>query len=99
MSRSRLLPYLLIAPSVVFLVLLFVIPLVQTIGLAFTGRDGALLENFRRLAGDINFGLSIRNTFLLVLTVIPLQIAFALAMAMMLQKLERGRDIALWIWT
>ncbi len=36
MTNSRLLPYLLIAPSVVFLGLLFVVPLVQTIVLAFT---------------------------------------------------------------
>lgn len=99
MTRSRLLPYALIAPSTIFLILLFVVPLVQTIGLAFTGREGASLDNFRRMVGDINFGLSIRNTFLLVLAVIPLQIAFALMMAMMLQKLERGRDLVLWIWT
>ncbi|WP_342360733.1 sugar ABC transporter permease [Terrarubrum flagellatum] len=99
MTRSRLLPYALIAPSTIFLLLLFVLPLAQTIGLAFTGNDGASLENFRKMVGDINFGVSIRNTFLLVLAVIPLQIAFALAMAMMLQKLTSGRDIVLWIWT
>lgn len=99
MARSRILPYALIAPSAAFLLLLFVVPLVQTIGLAFTARDGASLDNFRRMVGDINFTLSIRNTFLLVLTVIPLQIAFALLMATMLQKLERGRDLVLWIWT
>ncbi len=40
-----------------------------------------------------------RNTFLLVAVVIPLQIGLALAMAVMLQKLEKGRDLVLWIWT
>jgi multiple sugar transport system permease protein len=99
MTNSRLLPYLLVAPSVVFLGLLFVFPLVQTIILAFTDQGGASLNHFRKMAGDLNFGLSMRNTFLLVAVVIPLQIGLALAMAVMLQKLEKGRDLVLWIWT
>ena len=97
MSRSRLLPYLLIGPATVFLLALFVVPLVQTIALAFTHDGTASLVNFAKMAGDLNFGLSIRNTFLLVLTVIPLQLCLALAMAMMVQKLEKGRDLVLWI--
>jgi multiple sugar transport system permease protein len=99
MTNSRLLPYALIAPSVLFLVLLFIFPLVQTIALAFTEQGGASLGNFRKMMGDLNFGLSMRNTFLLVAIVIPLQIALALAMAVMLQKLEKGRDLVLWVWT
>ncbi len=99
MTNSRLLPYLLIAPSVIFLMLLFIFPLVQTIALAFTDQGGASLGNFRKMAGDINFGISMRNTFLLVAIVIPLQIGLALGMAVMLQKLEKGRDLVLWIWT
>jgi multiple sugar transport system permease protein len=99
MTNSRLLPYLLIAPSVVFLLLLFIFPLVQTIGLAFTDQGGASLGHFRKMVGDINFGVSMRNTFLLVAVVIPLQIGLALGMAVMLQKMEKGRDLVLWVWT
>jgi multiple sugar transport system permease protein len=36
---------------------------------------------------------------MLVIAVIPLQVALALAMGMMLQKLTRGRDLVLWVWT
>ncbi|MGL4495964.1 MAG: carbohydrate ABC transporter permease, partial [Beijerinckiaceae bacterium] len=97
MTRARLLPYLLIAPATVFLLALFVVPLVQTIALAFTDNGVASLTNFRKMVDDLNFGLSIRNTFLLVLAVIPLQLCLALIMAMMVQKLEKGRDIVLWI--
>ncbi len=32
-----------------------------------------------------------------MLAVIPLQLCLALVMAMMVQKLEKGRDIVLWI--
>jgi len=97
MTSRRLMPYLLIAPATVFLVLLFVVPLVQTIALAFTDNGAVSLTNFRKMAGDLNFGLSIGNTFLLVLAVIPLQLCLALMMAMMVQKLEKGRDLVLWI--
>jgi multiple sugar transport system permease protein len=96
---TRALPYALIAPSVLFLAVLFVVPLVQAVGLSFTA-DGVLsLDNYRRMATDINFTVALRNTFLLVLTVVPLQVALALGMAVMLAKLPRGRDLVLWIWT
>ncbi|MFY8040926.1 MAG: carbohydrate ABC transporter permease [Bosea sp. (in: a-proteobacteria)] len=97
MTRTRVLPYLLIGPATVFLVLLFVVPLVQTIALAFTDNGAASLTNFRKMVGDLNFGLSVHNTFLLVLAVIPLQLCLALTMAMMVQKLDKGRDLVLWI--
>jgi multiple sugar transport system permease protein len=97
MYRSRALPYLLIAPATIFLILLFVVPLVQTIALAFTDGGQTSLNNFRKMVGDLNFGLSIRNTFLLVAAVIPLQLCLALIMAMTVSKLEKGRDIVLWI--
>lgn len=98
MTNKRLLPYLLIAPATIFLVLLFVVPLVQTIALAFMDQGEMSLTNFRKMAGDLNFTLSIRNTFMLVLLVIPLQLIMALIMAMMIQKMEKGRDVVLWIW-
>jgi multiple sugar transport system permease protein len=97
MTRARLLPYLLIAPATIFLLMLFVVPLMQTIALAFTDNGAASLTNFRKMFGDLNFGLSMKNTFLLVLAVIPLQLSLALIMAMMVQKMEKGRDLVLWI--
>jgi multiple sugar transport system permease protein len=97
--RSALLPYLLIAPSVLFLLVFFLVPFVQTIGLAFTVDGAASAGNFRRMADDINFWPAVRNTFGLVVVVVPLQVALALAMAVMIQKMGRGRDLVMWIWT
>ena len=49
-------PTLLIAPSTIFLVVLFVVPLVQTMALAFQS-DGAWgFGNFARMSDDLNFG-------------------------------------------
>ena len=40
-----------------------------------------------------------RNTFLLTLVAVPIQLALALLMATMVQKLGRARDLVLWVWT
>jgi multiple sugar transport system permease protein len=51
------------------------------------------------MISDLNFATAVRNTFLLVITVVPIQVALALMMGTMLQKMVRGRDLVLWIWT
>jgi multiple sugar transport system permease protein len=98
MSGQRL-PYLLIAPAVIFLAAFFLLPLAQTIALSFEAGSGIGLDNYTRMIGDLNFTTAIRNTFLLVITVVPIQVALALMMGTMLQKMTRGRDLVLWIWT
>jgi multiple sugar transport system permease protein len=99
MTRTTWLPYALIAPAVVFLTLLFLLPLGQTILLSFQDGAGQSLANYRRMVADLNFGAAISNTFILVAFVVPLQLAMALWMATMIQKMDRGRDLVLWIWT
>lgn len=97
--NARVIPYLLIAPSLAFLALLFFVPLVQTVALAFQTDGIWSTENFTRMTGDLNFTDAVVNTFELVIIVVPLQLLLALAMAMMLQHLRGGRDIVLWIWS
>jgi ABC-type sugar transport system permease subunit len=46
-------------------------------------------------ANDLNFTDAVLNTFSIVLVVVPLQLAIALGMAMMLRHIRRGRDIVL----
>jgi multiple sugar transport system permease protein len=99
MPTSRWLPYLLIAPASVFLAAFFAVPLVQTIVLSFDGGTAGLWGNYQRMLGDLNFNASLRNTFMLVLTVVPLQMMLAIGMGLMLQKMQKGRDVVLWIWT
>src|ERR1700761_3884716 len=99
MQTTRHIPYLLIAPSVVFLALLIGWPLVQTVALAFWSDGAWSIGNFRRIADDLNFNDAIINTFKVVVVVVPLQLAVALGMAMMLRHIRFGRDIVLWIWS
>src|SRR5438445_5912394 len=97
--NARITPYLLIAPSLGFLTVLFFLPLVQTITLAFQADSNWSTANFARMAGDLNFADAVVNTFEIVVIVVPLQLLLALAMAMMLQHVRGGRDIVLWIWS
>src|SRR5215469_16122612 len=99
MRGSPLRPYLLIAPSADFLLPLCGVPLVQTVALAFTRPDGAGLGNVTRMLNDLDFSDAVRNTFELVICVVPLQLAAALGMSMMLRHMRWGRDFVLWIWT
>src|SRR5215471_6342020 len=99
MRSSALRPYLLIAPSLVFLLLLFVVPLVQTVALAFDTPSGRGTGNFAQMLADLDFGDAVRNSFMLVLCVVPLQLAAALGMSTMLRHVRWGRDLVLWIWT
>lgn len=92
-------PYALIAPCVIFLALLFLLPLVQTIWLAISEGGMPSLANLQTMAGDLNFRSAIRNTFLLTLAVVPIQIMIALAMGSMVAKVGAGRETILWIWT
>jgi multiple sugar transport system permease protein len=97
--RARYIPYLLIAPSLGFLTVLFFVPLAQTIALAFQADGIWSTENFARMAADLNFIDAVVNTFEIVIIVVPLQLLLALAMAIMLQHVRGGRDIVLWIWS
>lgn len=100
MTRERTLPYLLLLPSVAFLLLFFVWPLVEAVLVAFTDRSGAwTAANFRMMADDLAFPDALRNTLLLVVIVVPLQLALALALAQLLARLDKGRDLYLYVWT
>jgi multiple sugar transport system permease protein len=99
MRRSAAIPYLLIAPATVFLGVLFVVPLVQTAALAFRADGAFSFGNFSTMAGDINFNDAIVNTFEVILLAVPLQLALAIGMAMMLRHVRVGRDLVLWIWS
>jgi len=97
---GRLLPYTLLLPSIVFLAVLIVIPMAQALLLSFaTDSGGFTLENFRRMVADVSFSDAWRNTFLLLLLIVPLQVALALAMALLVNSRFRGHRWFFLIYT
>ena len=100
MNDSGRTPYVLIAPSVVFLLVLFIWPLAETALMALRTPEGAWTGQYiAKMTSDLNFGVALKNTLILVAIVVPLQMVVALAMAMMLQNIGRGRMALLYIWT
>ncbi|PPB80864.1 multiple sugar transport system permease protein [Albidovulum inexpectatum] len=97
--NARLLPYILILPVTLFLCLFFLYPFVLVAAQAFTTGDGFSLENFREVVGYWKFPISLKNTLLLAAAVVPVQLALALLMATMVNRMRRGRDLVLYIWT
>lgn len=97
--NPRLLPYLLILPVTLFLCAFFLYPFVLVSQQAFTQGAGFTLDNFRDVFGHWKFPISFRNTLLLAAAVVPVQLALALLMATMVNRMQRGRDLVLYIWT
>jgi len=97
---NRYLPYLLIAPAVVFLCAFFLYPFSLVAWQAFATEEGVLTgEYFREMVGYWKFETTLTNTLLLALAVVPVQLALSLLMASMVAKMRRGRDSVLYIWT
>src|SRR5207247_2101426 len=93
-------PYLLMAPAVLFLLVFLGWPILGALGVAFQTAAGQwTLANFQRLATDTDFGLAIRNTFLLLAVIIPLELAIALAMGVLAQSRLRARGFFLYAWS
>ncbi|SFR12065.1 carbohydrate ABC transporter permease [Poseidonocella sedimentorum] len=97
--NARLLPYLLILPVTLFLCVFFLYPFLLVSKQAFTQGAGFTLENFRDVASHWKFPISLKNTLLLAAVVVPVQLALALLMATMVNRMEKGRDLVLYVWT
>ena len=96
---EQLLPFALLLPSIAFLALLILVPMVQALILAVVAESGGFtLEHFQRMLADVNFSDAWRNTILLLLLIVPLQIALALAMALLVNSRFRGHGWFLYIY-
>lgn len=97
--RARWLPYALILPVTAFLVLFFLYPFVLVAKQAFTTDGMWTVENFRNVFTHWKFPISLRNTLLLAALVVPIQLALSLLMATMVNRMQKGRDLVLYVWT
>ena len=99
MRGDRHIPYLLIAPSVIFLLVFFAFPLVEALLLSVRNDTGFTIEHFQKMAGDLYFQDAVRNTVLLVVVIVPLQLALALGLSVLVSNIGGGRDGFLYVWT
>ena len=96
---ERFLPFALLLPTIAFLTLLIVIPMVQALLLSVMAESGGVtLDNFQRMIADVNFSDAWRNTLLLLILIVPLQIVLALVMALLINSRFRGHGVFLYIY-
>ncbi len=92
-------PYVLLLPSTIYLMLFFAWPMIQAFELAFRDENGVwTLEFIQRMVNDVNFWKAVRTTFILIVTIIPLQFILALAMALLVNAKLRGSDLFVYIY-
>jgi multiple sugar transport system permease protein len=93
------LPLGLLAPTIVYLTLLILVPVAQALLLSIQAEDGTLsLEHYQRMVGDAAFVDSLRNTAQLLVFIVPIQLVLALAMALLINSRFSGHGIFLYIY-
>lgn len=97
--RALWTPYALILPTLLFLSLFFIYPMVQAIWLGITDpQTGAFtLTHFKRLGTDLYFRPAIRYTLLITALAVPLQVALGLAIALLVNTRFRGHSAFLYL--
>lgn len=89
-------PWLFCTPALLFAVTFFLVPFANTLVLSFTdattlgGGTFTGLANYTRLLDDSAFWLSMRNTALYIVVVVPLLVVLPLLLAMLVQKKIAG---------
>lgn len=98
LGTDTLLPYWLLLPSILYLILFFVVPLSQAFFVAFQDADGQwTLEHFRKMMRDFRFDDAVKYTFLLAVTIVPLQLITALIIALLVNLRFKGSQLFLYI--
>jgi multiple sugar transport system permease protein len=97
MSRLRS-PWMLLMPSIALMTALFGWPLVQGVLEAFRGEHGFTLANWERLIDDPYVRTALRNTLLLIVIVVPVQLALAVGMALLMQARPRFAGGHFYLW-
>jgi multiple sugar transport system permease protein len=91
--------YALLIPSLAYLVLFFLWPMVGAFGLAFQDTAGNWsLASIERMIDDINFGNALRTTLLLVILVLPVQLFLAMSMALIINAKLKGAGLWLYVY-
>lgn len=97
--NPKALPYVLLLPATLFLLVFFVYPFLQIAILAFSGPEGFTLKPFQTMATHWKFGTTLWNTILLTAIIVPIQLVLALSTASIVAKLKTGRNTILYIFT
>jgi multiple sugar transport system permease protein len=97
--QAKALPYLLLLPATLFLLVFFVYPFFEIAILAVTRDGGFSLQPLTTMVTHWKFETALGWTLLLAAVVVPIQLAMALSMATIVTKLKTGRNAILYIFS
>jgi multiple sugar transport system permease protein len=96
--RWEVLPYWLILPTVAYLGVFFVWPMIQGFGLALRDEDGWTFSAVDTMVHDADFSKAMSFTFILIVVIVPIQFVLAFGMALLLNARLRGGGFFLYIF-
>ncbi|HOM74345.1 MAG TPA: sugar ABC transporter permease [Fervidobacterium sp.] len=94
--KKQFIPWLLLAPSLVYLLIFMGLPIIGTAKLAFESDEG-WLGNFKILFSSKDFQNALWNTLLLAVIVIPIQLVLSIFLAILVNKKFKGHQTLLYI--
>jgi multiple sugar transport system permease protein len=94
----EVLPYWLILPTVAYLGVFFVWPMIQGFGLALRDEDGWTFSAVDTMVHDADFSKAMSFTFILIVVIVPIQFVLAFGMALLLNARLRGGGFFLYIF-
>jgi len=98
-KSETILPYSLLVPTLIFVILLIVVPIGQAFLLAFQAPDSSFtFAHFQKMANDTSFGDALRFTFLLLIFIVPMQVVLAIIMALLIHTRFKGHTLFLYIY-
>jgi multiple sugar transport system permease protein len=92
-------PYLLLLPSVLFLVVFFIAPLLQGLRQAFTSESGQWgTATLSQLVHDPGFSSALVNTLIMLALILPVQLVLAMIMSLLVNAKMKGSGFWLYIY-
>ncbi|MEH7235810.1 carbohydrate ABC transporter permease [Bacillus sp. JJ1562] len=90
-SKSKLTPYLFLAPALILFLIFTVYPIISSLILSFQTSEGGRyvftgLDNYVRLLNDSTFYQALYNTFIIFIVQVPIMILLALILAALLNS-------------
>jgi multiple sugar transport system permease protein len=93
-------PYILILPSLLFLMIFFAYPMVEAFSLSFQNQEGIWgWETFHTMLNDVAFWPAMKTTLILTVIIIPIQFTLALIMALVVQAKLKGASFFLYTYS
>lgn len=97
--KKKMVPYVLILPNVIIFAMFNILPIFMGIYYSFTKYNGIKepvfigIQNYIKLMSDVNFINAMKQTFILVLILVPLTFVVSLFLAYLMSRNFKGKGI------